>query len=173
MESPSPPSTEAEEEPVSSLFISSILTSKVVLPFQSIGNNYLQTLQQKIASEIEGKCIVDGFVRPGSVSVQKASTGEVHLNKVEYQVQYSCDICLPVEGMVFDCKIKVIPPKAGIHAECFVDGRPVVTVFISRDENLEHPLFQTCKENDIIRVRVIGVLFELNDKMMTVTADLI
>ena len=96
------------------------------------------------------------------------------MEKVEFHVSYECDVCLPVEGMVLECRTKTITQKAGIHAECVVDGVSDITVFVSKEDNMEHPLFKKITEPNVaITVKVVGVMFELNDRTITVMADLI
>jgi DNA-directed RNA polymerase subunit E'/Rpb7 len=159
---------------VESLFVNSLLSTKVVLPFSDIGKNYKDIIQSKIAEGIEGKCGPDGYVKPHSVELIEHSSGKVDIDHVEFQASYRCDICLPQEDMIIECTTKTITQKAGIHAECLLDGVPFVSVFISRDNNLDNPQFATIKEsNMVIQAKIIGVLFELNDRTITVMADLL
>jgi hypothetical protein len=166
---------EEENSNKTNLFVKSILSERVILPFNVIGKNYLEIIRQKIAQQIEGKCIADGYIKINSVEILQHSSGKVDMNMVEFQVTYQCEICLPVEGMLLQCKTKTITQKAGIHAECFDENQhPVISVFILRDDNLNHPEFSNIKEPNMnITVRVVGVLFELNDATISVTADLI
>jgi DNA-directed RNA polymerase subunit E'/Rpb7 len=156
------------------LFVNSLLSTKVILPFSDIGKNYKDIIQSKIAERVQGKCTVDGYIKPGSIEVVALSSGRVDIDFVEFQVTYRCDVCLPVEGMTLECISKTITQKAGIHAECILDGVPFISVFISRDTNLDKPEFSQIKESNMtIQVKIIGVCFELNDKTVTVMADLL
>jgi hypothetical protein len=76
--------------------------------------------------------------------------------------------------MILECKSKTITQKAGIHAECVVDGVAVITVFVSKEDNATHPKFRDITEPDMtLTVKVVGVIFELNDQTVTVIADLV
>jgi len=155
------------------LFVRSVLSTRVVLPFQVIGNNYLDILREHIANAVEGKCIADGYVKRNSVDIVHYSSGKIVLNMVEFQVTYQCDLFLPVEGMLLPCITKKITQKAGIHAECIHNNYPIASVFVSRDDNLSHPSYHEIKEQMPLTVRVSGVLFELNDTTITIIAELI
>ena len=46
-----------------------LITKQVYVNIIHIGSNIKQMLEKKLASEIEGKCIVEGFIKQGSVKV--------------------------------------------------------------------------------------------------------
>jgi hypothetical protein len=153
-------------------FVSSLLNMKVYLSFIEIGKNISDNLKKKIEYQIEGKCISEGLILPHSIQIVSYSSGKINMEDVEFQVVYQCNVCLPVEGMELTCITKSIT-KAGIHAEYVYDHRPLIAVFITRDDNYENPLFLTIKQADTkIKVIVSGVIFELNDNIIAVTADL-
>ena len=92
-------------------------------------------------------------------------------NFISFDVVFECQICLPVEGMLIECKSKIIT-KAGIKAEIEDEDSPVV-IFIARDHHYMTPYFSTISEDQDIKVRVIGQRFELNDKAISIIAELI
>jgi len=154
-------------------FTSALLSMKVLLSIIEIGGNIQGNLKKKIENQVEGKCIAEGLVIPYSIQVVSYSAGKINMDKVEFQVAYSCEICLPFEGMEFECITKSIT-KAGIRAEYVYNGKPVIAVFVTRDENYENANFVAIKTVDTkIRVAVSGVSYELNDPYITATAELI
>jgi hypothetical protein len=60
----------------------------------------------------------------------------------------------------------------GIRAETNESPSPVV-IFISRDHHYNSSYFSSIKENDDIQVRVIGQRFELNDKYVSIIAEIV
>ena len=62
--------------------------------------------------------------------------------------------------------------KAGIRAERESSPSPII-VFIARDHNYSNKYFSTIKPSDSIRVQVIGTRYELNDKFISVIAELV
>jgi hypothetical protein len=155
----------------SELFSNALITKKVYVNIQSIGNNIKQTLEKMIASEIEGKCIVEGYVKPGSTKITTYSSGLIQSASVTFEVMYECSICSPVEGMNITCIAKNIT-KAGIRAETLDTPSPVV-IFVARDHHYTTPYFSEVKENDEIVVKVIGRRYELNDKYISIIAELL
>jgi len=150
-----------------------LITRKIPLNITNVGNNILTMLKNVAVNHLEGICVVEGYVRPGSVSIQNYSSGELFGSKVLFDVVIECDVCYPVEGMEIECVAKNIT-KAGIRAEIQNknDEPTPVIVFLARDHHTSG-YFTSVKLNDKINVRVIGQRFELNDKYVSVIAELI
>lgn len=144
-------------------YIKSLLERKIFLKITDIGQNIKPNLERMISSKEEGKCTVEGYIRPDSVHVINYSAGKVNGEFVEYHVIYECMVCYPVEGMEIECVCKTLT-KAGIHAEV-VDqaGNIPITIFISRDHHMNHHEFGLVKEDGRLLVKIIGIRFELND----------
>jgi len=153
-------------------YILSVLSMKVILPITEVGGNIKQNLERLIVSKIEGKCIVEGFVRPDSVNIITYSSGKVNSGSIEFQTTYECMICYPVDGMLVKCVCHTIT-KAGVHAEV-VDqkGNVPITVFIAREHHIKNHLFEKVVENAKLIVSVIGVRFELNDSTICIIGKL-
>ena len=166
-------SEKRQQNKIYGVYENSMLTMKVALSIREVGKNIKQNLERMISKKIEGKCIPEGFIRPGSVKVINYSSGTVNNEKVEFQVLFECMVCHPVEGMLVDCETKTIT-KAGIHAEVIDDAGAIpITVFVARDHHFTEKSFSEIKENMKIKVRIAGVRFELNDPYICVIAKLI
>ena len=72
--------------------------------------------------------------------------------------------------MIISCIAKNIT-KAGIRAKIDDKFNPLI-IFIARDHNYRSNKFSEIKENDEIKVRVLGQRFELNDEHISVIAEL-
>lgn len=157
-----------EKKEIFGVYIKSLLNMKVVLVVTEVGKNIKQNLERMISKNTEGRCIAEGFIRPGSINVINYSSGMINSDKIEFQTTFECMVCHPVEGMLIECDTKTIT-KAGIHAEVTdKDGIVPITVFIARDHHFTDRQFSELKENMKIVIRVIGVRFELNDPYICV-----
>ena len=154
------------------LYMPAMITNRIPLSIIYVGNNVKQALEKKISNEIEGKCIVEGYVKPGSCRVVSYSSGELSDSDVIFEVVTECQVCLPVEGMHIRCVVKNITESAGIKAETNEDPSPVV-IYIARDHHFDNSKFNKVKVGDVIMARVIGQRFELNDSYVSVIAELI
>jgi hypothetical protein len=117
--------------------------------------------------------VTEGFVKPGSCKIITYSSGLIQKGtQISFQVVFECDICFPVEGMLIQCVAKNIT-KAGIRAESPSETPSPIVVFIARDHNFSHPAFANIQEDDTFTARVIGQRFELNDKYVSIIAELV
>ena len=154
----------------SGIYSRSLITRSVVLPIVTIGKNIKETIEKCIAINFEGKCIVEGFVKPSSSKIITYSSGVVQGTNIKFEVVFECQICCPVEGMLIPCIAKNIT-KAGIRAESDEEVPTPIVVFIMRDHHYMSKYFSTINENDKIMVRVIGQRFELNDKYVSIIGE--
>ena len=113
-----------------------LITRKLSVNYIHIGSNIKQTLEKLLSKNIEGKCVVEGYIKSNSINILTYSSGLIVENNVLFDIAFECDVCTPVEGMHINCISKNIT-KAGIRAE------------------------------------IIGQRFELNDKYISVIAELI
>jgi len=154
-------------------YIASILNMKIVLPIVEVGKNIKQNLERMIVSKTEGKCIVEGFIRPQSVRILTYSSGKVVSGLVEYQVTFECMVCHPVDGMLVESVCKTVT-KAGIHTEVIdKNGNVPITVFIARDHHINNHKFERVVDNAKLVVSVIGIRFELNDSNICAIGKLV
>lgn len=154
-----------------SIYMKNMLVKQVHLPLSSIGNNLTYILETIISRQIGGKCIQEGFIKPGSIKILTYSSGNIDSNYVIFKVIFECLVCNPVEGMHINCIVKNIT-KAGIKAETLDENSPLI-IFIARDHHYKMHYFSSLKINDKIKVRVIGQRFELEDSYISIIAELI
>lgn len=162
-----------EEKKEYGVYINSMLSKRVVLKITEIGQKLKQNLEKKIKFSIEGKCITEGFIRPKTVEIVSYSCGLVKDDHIEFHVIYQCLVCNPIKDMEVVCRVKNIT-KAGIHAEVRDNEDNVpITVFVARDHNYTNKMFDEVEKDANIRVKIIGVRFELNDPSITAIAYLL
>jgi DNA-directed RNA polymerase subunit E'/Rpb7 len=162
-----------KETRLTSIYSRCLITRNIVLPITNIGKNIKEVIEENIKSNFEGKCLVEGFIKPNSAKIITYSSGIIYRgSSVSFEVIFECDVCFPVEGMLVSCIAKNIT-KAGIRAESASDVPSPVVVFIAKDHHYNVAHFNDVKEGDKINVRVIGQRFELNDKYVSIIGELV
>ena len=162
-----------KETRLTSIYSRCLITRNIVLPITNIGKNIKEVIEENIKSNFEGKCLVEGFIKPNSAKIITYSSGIIYRgSSVSFVVIFECDVCFPVEGMLVSCIAKNIT-KAGIRAESASDVPSPVVVFIAKDHHYNVAHFNDVKEGDKINVRVIGQRFELNDKYVSIIGELV
>lgn len=153
-----------------SLFVNSIIQRELVVPFISIGQNIEEILSALLHGEIDGKCITEGYVKPGTIKLVSYSSGRCTSSSVVFNVSYECLLCSPVEGMIIKVKVANIT-KAGLRGQSRASNSPI-DVFIARDHNIDHPKYNEIQIDDICSVVIIGYRYEVNDTTISIIADL-
>lgn len=151
------------------VYTSATLERTVYIPFEYVNGNIKSILEKYIKSKYEGKCNVEGFIKKDTSSIVTYSSGILNGNSITYVITFDCQLCTPVEGMVFKCVADNIT-KAGIKAS-IPGGQSPMTIFIVRDHHHMLKEFSTIKVGDTIEIRVIGQRYELNDKTISVIGE--
>jgi DNA-directed RNA polymerase subunit E'/Rpb7 len=149
-----------------------VITKKIQLSILNIGDDIKNTLESKIKKDIEGICIVEGFVKPNSTRIISYSSGKLQGSNVIFEVVFECLVCCPVEGMHINCIAKNITESAGIRAETGDNPSPLV-IYIAKDHHYNMKYFSQIVTNQPIVVKVIGQRYELNDRYISVIAELL
>lgn len=129
-------------------------------------------LTARISREHEGKCAPEGFIEPESCKVVTYSGGQLSGAAVKFEVVAHCRVCNPVVGMTVECVVKNVTKTAGVRAELALDPSPMV-IYLARDHHLGRTDFSELKIGDRILASILGVRFELNDKYISVIAELV
>jgi len=161
-----------KQREIKTVYSLSQITKKIVLPINAIGRNLQKTIEETIAAMVEGKCIVEGYVKPRSVRVITFSSGLIKGTDVVFDVVIECEVCFPVAGMLFNCVAKNIT-KAGIRAESVEEIPSPFILFVARDHYYASDYFNSIEENEKFVAKVIAQRFELNDKYVSIIAELI
>lgn len=158
---------------IQSIYSRCLLNRRIVLPITTVGKNILQTIEDYIIFNYEGKCSVEGYIKNGSSKILTYSCGLIERGvDIIFDVVFECDVCFPVEGMKIECIAKNIT-KAGIRAESANDTKTPFVMFIAKDHYYNNDYFSEIKENDKFTARVIGQRFELNDLYISIIGELV
>ena len=153
------------------IFMKNILNKNITLSINDIGSNIKDILEKKINDEYRGGCIEEGYIKQNTCKIHTYSCGKVLHDNIVFNIVFECLICYPIEGMVIDCIVENIT-KAGIKATTSYDPSPLV-IFLAKDHNYSIKKFNHLKENENIKVKVIGQRYELNDEFISVIGELV
>jgi hypothetical protein len=147
------------------------ITRTIILAITSVGKNIRGTIEKQIISLVEGKCILEGFVRRDSVKLVNYSSGTVKGTQIIYNTIFTCDVFYSVPGMPLNCVVKTVN-AAGVQAESADISPSPFIVYIMKDHYYNNDEFNSIAVDD--RIRVIAKLqrFEINDSHIELIADL-
>lgn len=157
-----------------SLYYSTVIHRKVCLPFSEIYDfkNIQLNILQRVSAQINGRCITEGFVKPGSCIIRSHSVGMFMGGNISFNLIIECKVCCPKDGTILQCVAKTVT-QAGIRAHACIEPSPVV-VYISRDSDSDTSQSRTMnsvKPGDMIAIRIMGKRFELNDKYVSIIGE--
>jgi hypothetical protein len=161
-----------KQKEIKTVYSDAQLVKNIVLPISAIGKSLHQTIEESISVMLSGKCIVEGYVKPGSVKIITYSSGLIRGESVIFDVIVNCEVCYPVANMLLKCVAKNIT-KAGIRAESADEHPSPFILFIARDHHFDSDLFNSIEENEKFTARVIAQRFELNDKYVSIIAEVV
>lgn len=141
-------------------------TREVSVRVSAIDKNIGKLIERRCRT-IEGACSPEGYVFKNSVVVHSISAPRLVSDKALFTVVLKYDVCRPVKDMILDCVVRSITSTAGIRAEMDLSPSPAV-VYLARDQHIDYPGFAEIKLGDKIKVKVLGVRFEVNDKQIAV-----
>lgn len=157
-----------------------ITSRKITIPFSEVtkhasNGNIVKMIQAFIASQIENKCTSEGFVHPGRCKVLSHSSGMLQGSNVVFDVAYTCSVFLPCEGAILVCRVKTVTSAgilAGINGASTVN--PVVVYVLREHHTIENEsYFNSIKPDTVIRVKIVGHRFELNDPHISAIGELL
>lgn len=168
-------------ESESNCYSDCMATRKITIPYNEVtkhaaAGNVTEMIRKHISSQIENKCTIEGFVHPNTCKVLSHSSGVLQGPNVVFDVAYKCSVFLPCEGAVLVCRVKSVTGAgilAGINHASVVN--PVV-VYVLREHHASESVssyFNAVKPDSVIRVRVVGRRFELNDTHVSVIGELL
>jgi DNA-directed RNA polymerase subunit E'/Rpb7 len=153
------------------VFIRCVSTEKICIAVSNIGGNITNTLKSILSKKIEGKCGENGYIKEGSTGILSYSNGICKGSSIVFDIVFECEVCNPVQGMIIECVVKNIT-KAGIRAELEGYENSPIVIFIARDHHYSLKEFSSVTEGEKINIKVVGQRFELNDKYVSVIAEL-
>lgn len=132
--------------------------------------DFAKYIEKIVKNNVEGRCIREGYVVPGTTIVLERSMGNLNNNQfngnIIYDVKIGVKICnIPVNSIVKAPIIKM--NKLGLLAEL----GPLM-IIVPKEIHSNKDAFKDIKIGDEIELLIIGKTFELNSKKISVYARL-
>ena len=90
------------------VYMKTLITKQLTISSIYVNKNIKETLENVLKSTVEGKCIVEGYIKPNTVNLITFSSGLVKGNNIIFETVVECYVCSPVEGMKIKCVAKHI-----------------------------------------------------------------
>lgn len=147
------------------------LNRSVGLRPNEINSGIEETLLFKLKSEIEGKCIKEGYAMPNSVEIVNRSLGEVQLSHFNGSMLYHCNfivsVCNPNEGDVIKSTVTNVN-KMGILAIAGEGDPAPLNILLPAQYHLNNEDFHKIQPGDTIDVKIIGKRFDSGEQQISI-----
>ena len=146
------------------------INRRVSLNPRFLDMDFVKYIEKIVKNNVEGRCIREGYVVPGTTIVLERSMGNLNNNQfngnIIYDVKIGVKICnIPVNSVVKAPIIKM--NKLGLLAEL----GPLM-IIVPKEIHNNKDAFKDIKIGDEIELLIIGKTFELNSKKISVYARL-
>ena len=146
------------------------INRRVSLNPRFLNVDFVKYIEKIVKNNVEGRCIREGYVVPGTTIVLERSMGNLNNNQfngnIIYDVKIGVKICnIPVNSVVKAPIIKM--NKLGLLAEL----GPLM-IIVPKEIHPNKDAFKDIKIGDEIELLIIGKTFELNSKKISVYAKL-
>ena len=146
------------------------INRRVSLSPRFLDLDFAKYIEKIVKNNVEGRCIREGYVVPGTTIVLERSMGNLNNNQfngnIIYDVKIGVKICnIPVNSVVKAPIIKI--NKLGLLAEL----GPLM-IIVPKEIHSNKDAFKDIKIGDEIELLIIGKTFELNSKKISVYARL-
>ena len=156
------------------LYNKMILNTSLSISPADLNKNISENLERRLKNNVEGVCMREGYIRPGSAHILFRSLGNMeHVNftgNTTYTIKYEAEVCNPQKGQIIECEV-ASNNKSQVDAFVQdVDTTPL-NISIPRSRNLNNTDFISLVEGDIIRISVIDTLYGCGDKTIVVLGE--
>jgi len=152
------------------IYFNCVLTKKIIVEAKYLNENIDQYIENYLKLKLEGLCVDEGYIKPGTVKILKKSIGMLlgsrFTGDITYDIAYTAQLCNPVVGNIIECKVKFIN-KLGL-----LGNNGPITIIIGKQFHSNENDLNKINENDIVKVEVIAKKFYLNDNEIKIIAKL-
>ena len=157
------------------LFTKTTIKKSLSIEPKYINNQLNEYILKRIREKFEGKCLTYGYIKNNSTKILKRSIGSVltsHFNgNILYNVEFSVDLCNPLEGNVIDIVVKNIN-KMGILGVIPDEEEAPLNILLARQHHIDNEAFLNLKEGEITQCKIIGKRFEYGGDQISIIAVL-
>ncbi len=142
-----------------------------------ITNNIDQIVLDKLKDKLGDKCLRYGLIKKDSIDILSRSV--CYFNNGQFnsslcvKVRFIAEICNPLDNQIIECKVSS-QNKMGILAYIGdnLNLSPLI-ILLAKQHHLNNEIFKNIKTDDIIRVKVVGKKFDINDKQISIIGSLV
>jgi len=154
----------------SELYVTNILDYRYHLMADELALEPDQIFLAKLKKEVEGRCIREGYVKPGSIRILSRTLGKVNqayfTGLPVYDIKYNADICNPPVGSIITCFVKDVT-KMGIICTIGDEINPL-DIVVPSQLHFNNKKYVMLEPENKIKIRVLKKRHENGDNTIQI-----
>lgn len=169
-----------------SIYTKQLINKKIIVPFNKYSLEIVNYFLEYANKNFMGRCCKEGYISGDYVKVIKYSAPKLDKNDLHFDIVFEFNVYYPYEEQELYTYISNIT-KIGIKSVFSVnDNKNPLTVFVSRlqnphafinQDNVGNNEIEKSSNNynngDVIKIKIIGYRFEVNDSSVYALGELI
>ena len=159
---------------MSDLYTKQILTKRIFITADTLGDDINKTIKNKLDEEMNGICIKEGFIKPNTINIVSRSEGVLSINNfksvIYYTIKFEVMICNPYIGQIIDCFVSEVT-KSNIMCYIENEDESPLNIFLSKQYHIGNEEYGKIKTGDKIKIQVSGKKYEYLDREILVIAN--
>ena len=156
------------------LYKKQILTKRIFVTADKLGEDIDKTIKAKLDNEINGICVKEGYIKPNTSKVLLRSEGVITTDNfksvIYYTIKFEAMICNPSVGEILECFVSDVNKTT---IKCYIENKDEspLNIFLSKQYHIGNEEYSKIKEGDNIKVQVTGKKCEYLNKEILVIAN--
>lgn len=153
-----------------------MLDTSINIHPRDLNNNIDKILEDNLIDKVEGICLKEGYIQPGSTKIVSKSSGNMNVSDFNgyttYNIKYKANVCNLKEGDIINCYVND-NNKSAVYAYYENKELSPLKIFIAKQYHIGNTDFIKLKEGDYIEVEVVKTKYSYLDSEILVLSRFI
>ena len=158
------------------IYESKVLSENINLSPKDTNYNIDEIIKKKLADKVEGKCVKEGYVRPGSIEIISRSSGHLinsdFTGKTNYVITFKADVCILSDNQIITCEVFNVDKSSVI---CYVGDPSVspVELYLYKQHHIGNIDYANLKPEHIVKIKIVKSRFEFKYTQIRAIGELV
>ena len=158
------------------IYQSKILEENINLAPRDTNYNINEIIKKKLSDKVEGKCVKEGYVRPGSVEIISRTSGHLinsnFTGTINYVIKFKADVCILSDNQIVTCEVFNVDKSSVI---CYV-GDPLISpveIYLYKQHHVGNIDYINLKPENVVKIKIVKSRFEFKYTQIRAIGELI
>lgn len=158
------------------IYESKVLEENINLTPKDTNYNIDEIIKKKLADKVEGKCVKEGYIRPGSVEIISRTSGRLinsdFTGTANYVIKFRADVCILSDNQIVTCEVHNVDKSSVI---CYV-GDPAISpieVYLYKQHHIGNIDYANLKLEHIVKIKIVKSRFKFKYTQIRAIGELV